>query len=268
MKVSIIDTQNRKTGEIELPQQFGEEVRLDLIKRAVVTLQSNDRQPYGAAPRAGKRYSAKLSRRRRAYRGSYGAGISRVPRKILSRRGRRMHWVGALAPGTVGGRRAHPPKAGKIIIKKINIKENRKAIRSCIAATMQKSIVQERGHQIPTGFPFILSSSFEAITKTKDMVKALESVGLEKELARTEERKIRAGKGKARNRKYKSKKGPLIVLSKDSAISKSAKNIPGIDIVTVNQLNAALLAPGAVPGRLTLWTQNAIEVLQKDNLFM
>ena len=84
-----------------------------LIKRAVLTLQNNKRQRYGANPEAGKKVSAALSKRRRKYRGSYGHGISRVPRKILSRRGTSMNWQGAFAPGTVGGRRAHPPKAEK-----------------------------------------------------------------------------------------------------------------------------------------------------------
>ena len=49
-----------------------------------------------------------------------------------------MNWVGAFAPGTVGGRRAHPPKSEKIWSKKINKKENAKAIRSAISATLLK----------------------------------------------------------------------------------------------------------------------------------
>jgi hypothetical protein len=32
-------------------------------------------------------------------------------------------------------------------------------------------------------------------------------------------------------------------------------------------LNAELLAPGAMPGRVTLWTENAINILEKDKLF-
>src|SRR3989338_3183716 len=135
MKVKIIDINNKDIGERELPIQFSEDIRPDLIHRAVVTIQKNKRHPYGASPEAGKRHSAKLSRRRRDYKGSYGHGISRVPRKIMSRRGTRMNWVGAIAPGTVGGRQAQPPKAEKIWVKKNNKAENRKAIRSAIAAT-------------------------------------------------------------------------------------------------------------------------------------
>ncbi|MBI1970756.1 50S ribosomal protein L4 [Candidatus Woesearchaeota archaeon] len=113
MKIPIITITNSQAGTVDLPPIFQEEVRPDLIKRAVETLQANARQPYGAKPGAGMRYSAKLSRRRRDYKTSYGYGISRVPRKILSRSGTRFNWVGAVAPGTVGGRQAHPPKAQK-----------------------------------------------------------------------------------------------------------------------------------------------------------
>ena len=113
MKLAVYNLNNEKVKEINLPRQFNEQPRPDLVRRAVLAVQSHKRQPYGAKPEAGKRASAVLSRRRRDYRGSYGLGISRVPRKILSRGGTRMNWVGAFAPGTVGGRRAHPPKAGK-----------------------------------------------------------------------------------------------------------------------------------------------------------
>ena len=123
---------NRK----KLPEQFSELIRPDLIERAVFAIQSHKKQPYGASPEAGKRHSARISRRRHKYKTSYGHGISRVPRKIMSHRGERFNWVGALAPGTVGGRRAHPPKAEKIVDQKINKKERKKAIRSALAATL------------------------------------------------------------------------------------------------------------------------------------
>ena len=129
MKLNILDISKNKVGEINLPTQFKEDVRTDLMRRAVLALRSNNRQPYGSMKEAGKRSSSTLSKRRRRYRGSYCLGISRTPRKILSRRGTRMNWVGAFAPNTVGGRRAHPPKAEKCLQKKINKKERKTAIR-------------------------------------------------------------------------------------------------------------------------------------------
>jgi ribosomal protein L4 len=110
MKLSVINTQNIEVKKIDLPNQFMEPLREDLIKKSITVLQANARQKYGAKPGAGMRHATEIPKRRRKYRGSYGHGISRVPRKVLSARGTRFYWVGAEAPGMVGGRRAHAPK--------------------------------------------------------------------------------------------------------------------------------------------------------------
>ncbi|MCX6711818.1 MAG: 50S ribosomal protein L4 [Candidatus Woesearchaeota archaeon] len=266
MKANLYDLTGNKIKSINLPSQFDEEFRPDLIKRAVLAIQSHKRQPYGALPKAGQRASALVSRRRRDYRTAYGHGISRTPRKVVWHRGRQFGWVGAFAPNTVGGRRAHPPKAQKDFSHKINDKERRKAIRSALAATCIKEIVEKRGHTFKE-VPIIIDSKIENISKTKDFENVLIKLGLEKELQRIQIRKIRPGKGKARNRKYKTKKGPLIIVSEFCKLSKSAQNIPGIDIIPINRLNAELLAPGAMPGRLAIYTDKAIEKLEKENLF-
>ncbi len=266
--MKIVGIEGNDSGSRELPKQFNEGVRTDLIKRAVLTIQANNRQKYGASPRAGKRASAKLSRRRHNYRGSYGIGISRVPRKILSRRGTRMNWVGAVAPGTVGGRRAHPPKSEKNWEKELNKKEMNKAIRSAMSATISPEDVRKRGHVVPDNYPFIIDVKFESLKKTKEVKQALEKIGVKEELKRAAVKKIRAGKGKVRGRPYKKRKGPLIVVGKDCELLKSAANIPGVDVVNVKELGVELLAPGANPGRLTLWSASSIDALEKDNLFV
>jgi large subunit ribosomal protein L4e len=258
---------NTEEGKKKLPFQFDEPIRADIIKRAVEVIWSHDRQPYSADPRAGKKSSAKLSRRRREYRGSYGHGISRVPRKIMSRNGTQMSWVAAFAPGTVGGRRAHPPTRQKDWNQKINDKERLKAIRSALAASMDKKVVAAHGYQLPQTYPFLISNTFEAMDKTGAVHGALSKLGLEAELVRSSRKKIRAGKGKSRGRRYRTAVGPLIVVSGDCKLIKAAKNIAGIDIMDVKRLNALALAPGAVPGRLTLFTANAIDKLAKENLF-
>ena len=267
MKLKIISTANEEKGTLELPEQFEEPIRPDLIKRAVEALQANARQKYGSDPEAGKKCSAELSRRRRKYRGSYGHGISRVPRKILSRRGTRFNWVGAFAPGTVGGRRAHPPKAEKNWTKKINILERRKAIRSAISATVNTESVSERGHAVPDKYPFVFDNGFENVSKTKEVINILLAAGFTDELKRAEKKTFRAGVARLRGRKYRKRKGPLLVVSKECDLLKSGVNIPGVDVAIVNTLNAELLAPGTVPGRLTIFTSAAIEKLKQDNLF-
>ncbi len=267
MDLTIRSPTNAEEGRKRLPAQFAEPVRPDLIKRAVEAVWSHERQPYSSDPCAGKKASAKLSRRRRDYRGGYGHGMSRVPRKILSRNGTQMYWVAANAPGTVKGRRAHPPVASKDWRQKINDKERRKAIRSALAATVSKQHVVQRGHIVPNTYPFIISNAFEALEKTKAVMDALAALGLEEELARSGKWKIRPGKGKLRNRRYRCAKGPLIVVGGQCKLLKSAGNIAGIDVADVARLNASLLAPGAVPGRLTLFTANAVDKISKEKLF-
>ncbi len=268
MKLDILTMDAKPGSKLDLPPQFSEEVREDLIKRAVEAAQANSRQPYGAAEQAGKRHATKLSHRRRDYKTTYGHGISRTPRKVLSRRGTRFFWVGAFAPNTVGGRRAHPPKPIKEWAKKVNTKERRKAIRSAMSATMQKALVAARGHRVPDTYPFIIDSSAESIAKTRDLRAALETLGLRDELSRTAEKKSRAGRGKMRGRRKRTARGPLLVVSKACPLQDAAKNLPGVDVCVVDMLNADLLAPGADAGRLTLFTKDAIERLDDEGLFL
>lgn len=265
--LKVVDNGAKEVGSVKLPVQFSEPIRADLIKRAVLAVQANNRQAYGADPRAGKKHSANVSRRRRQYRGSYGKGISRVPRKILSRNGVQFNWVAAEMPGVRGGRQAHPPKAEKIWDQKVNDQERRKAIRSALSATVDATVVANRGHKVPANYPFVLADDFEKVTKTKDFQNALIALGFTDELARTKEPKIRAGKGKARGRKYKKSVGPLVVVSNSCEAAKAARNIPGVQIVQVDKLNAELLAPGCAPGRVTVFTKAAIEKLEADKLY-
>jgi large subunit ribosomal protein L4e len=266
--MKIIKLDGTEQGSIELPQQFNEEIRADLVAKAVEVIQCNKKQPYGAKADAGLRASAELSRRRNNYRGSYGHGISRVPRKIMSRNGTRMNWVGAVAPGTVGGRRAHPPKSAKILKKSINEKERKKAIRSALAASVDKEIVASKGHIIPENYPFVITNDIEKLEKTKEIKTFLEKAGFKNEIKRSAVKKIRAGIGKLRGRKYKTKKGPLLVVGAECKLTKSAQNLPGIEIVQIKNINCELLAPGKQLARATLFTENAIKELKEKNLFI
>jgi|SRR3989344_1554653 len=268
MELKVFNAQNKEAGKQKLPSQFSEDIRPDLIKRAVESVQSRKRQSYGADPRAGKKQAARLSRRRRDYKGAYGKGLSRVPRKTLVRRGMQMIWVGAFAPGTVGGRRAFPPTSERDFAKNINDKERKKAIRSALAAVVDKTLVEARGHVVPVAYPFALSNDFEKIAKAKELSAALMTLGLEGDLERGERQNVRAGKGKMRGRRLKKGTSVLIVVSGECEALKSARNVPGIDVAVVKNLNAELLAPGTHMGRLTLFTQAALDKLDKEKLFM
>lgn len=266
MKAYLKSSSGESKGNVELPSQFNEEVRPDLIKRAVLAMQSHKRQPFGTDPEAGKKYSSKISRRRRNYKGAYGHGISRVPRKILSHSGTRFNWQAAEIPSVVGGRQAHPPKAEKIWTRKINDKERRKALRSAMAASVTKEFVSGRGHII-SEYPLVLDDSVEGFKKAKEILALFEKLGLEKELERASKKTAKTGKARMRGRTAKKRVGPLLVVSKKCDLSMAARNVPGVDIITVESLNAELLAPGCDCGRLTLYTKAAIDRLENENLF-
>ncbi len=251
MKVKVYSLDGEPVDEIKLPKIFKEEYRPDLIKRAVISAQTARIQPWGSDPMAGKRTSAE----------SYGAGrgIAMVPRIKGTQRA-------AFAPQTVGGRKAHPPKPYKNYHERINTKERRLAIRSAIAATANKELVKERGHitdKIPQ-IPLVVDDELSKIKKTKETRKIFKKLGIIDDIIRAKEgKKIRAGKGKMRGRKYRTPKGPLIVVHEDKGIRLGARNHPGIDIIRAENLNAELLAPGTHPGRLTVYTRSAIEKLDK-----
>ena len=175
------------------------------------------------------------------------------------------------APGTVGGRVAHPPEARKVLIERINKNENRLAIRSAIAASSNPEFVKARGHRVDNvpHIPLVVSSRLESIETTKEAHETLIALGLGDDLERASNgRAVRAGKGKMRGRKMKVPKSLLIVVGEDKGISKAARNLPGVDIAEVHGLNAELLAPGTHAGRLVVWTTSAIARLESENLFI
>ncbi|MFW9792684.1 MAG: 50S ribosomal protein L4 [Candidatus Thorarchaeota archaeon] len=246
---------------VTLPSHFETPYRPDVIKRAVLAVQSRRRQPHGVDELAGKRTTAQSWQT--------GHGRSRMPRVKGS--GTSAANKAAFAPGTVGGRVAHPPEARKVLVERINTKENRLAIRSAIAASANPEFVKARGHKIDSvpQIPMVVSDKLETISTTKEAFEALIFLGLGDDLDRASNgRSIRAGKGKMRGRKMKTPKSLLIVVGEDTGIGKAARNLPGVDITEVHGLNAELLAPGTHPGRLVVWTRSAIERLEKEKLFI
>lgn len=267
MKVPVFSIEGKKLKEIELPAQFSEAVRPDLIHRAFVAYQSNQRHAYGTDPMAGLRTSAKMKSLRRSYGSWMGKGIARLARirvgsGHMTARVRR-------SPHATKGRHADPPRAWRVWQQKINKTERRKAIRAALSATAQKNLVEARGH-IAKGIetlPIVVEDKVQETKKAKDIIALLTALGLKDELARAAEKKIRAGKGKTRGRPYRKKVGPLFVVAENKGILKAARNIAGIDAVLVNNLNANLLAPGARAGRLAIFTSEAIARLEKEKLF-
>jgi large subunit ribosomal protein L4e len=260
MKLPVFDTTGKETRQIELPSVFSEPVRPDLINRAAIAVRSTLFQPKGQAPLSGLQTSAEYVGRRRAYRTMINIERARLP-KVKLAKGR--FGEVRIVPQSRGGRPAHPPKPEKILVERINKKERRKAIRSAIAATMVTELVAKRGHKIEGKLPIIVEDSFENISKTKDVLSLFEKLKLEKEIERTKEVKIRAGGGKKRGRRYKRKRGVLVVVSKNCPVVKAAGNILGVDVSLAKNLNADLLAPGGQPGRLAVFSESAVKELDK-----
>ncbi|CCJ36602.1 50S ribosomal protein L4P [Methanoculleus bourgensis MS2] len=247
MKAQVRTLTGEIAHEVDLPEIFNEEYRPDLIKRAVLALQSTRFQPHGTDPYAGMRTSAESW-------GS-GRGVAQVPRIKNSSKVARV-------PQATGGRAAHPPKVAKVLVKEINRKEKQKALRSAIAASTSPDLVRERGHLFEGDLPLVLEDRFEEITRTGDVIAALSALGIYADVERAKaSRKVRAGRGTMRGRRYKQRKSVLIVTGNEPL--RAARNLAGVDAVTVNQLNTELLAPGTHAGRLTVWTESAIRRLEE-----
>jgi large subunit ribosomal protein L4e len=243
MNVTVRALDGGDAGEVDLPDVFTTQYRPDLIKRAVTAARANRRQAYGTDEFAGLRTPAESM-------GS-GRGMAHVPRQ--NGQGRRV-------PQAVKGRVAHPPKAEKDRSQDINDKERKLAVRSAIAATADAELVAERGHRFDEDLelPLVVSDEFEEVVKTRDVVSFLEAVGVHADVERADEGKtVRAGRGTSRGRKYKQPKSIVFVTSTEP--SKAARNLAGVDVATAANVSAEDLAPGTHAGRLTVWTESALE---------
>jgi len=246
----VFDLDGKAVGKLKVPKIFKTPLRPDVIKRAVIALQSHRFQPQGRNPLAGKRRSFESL--------GAGHGLSRFPR--LKAGGQRA----VFAVGTVGGRQAYPPVPEKKIAKKIPKKEMRLALRSALAATASKETVSSRGHIIEDvrDLPLVVADDIQGLKKTGQVEEAFLKLGVSPDIIRVKESlKERAGKGKRRGRRLKHAVGPLLVVAENDGIVHAARNILGVDVSTVNNLNAELLAPGTHPGRLTIWSRSAFEKL-------
>lgn len=250
-ELKVFDIYGKEISTIKTPQFFLVPIRVDLIRRAFLSAFTARLQPKGRDPMAGKRTSAESL--------GVGLGLARIPRQKGGIRGR-------FVVSTVGGRRAFPPTPEKKIHEKINKKEKRLAIVSALAATAIKDYVKQRGHRIENvaQIPIIVVDEFSKIDTAKKLKESLIKLGLWDDVVRAQEgTKIKAGKGKMRGRKYRTPTSLLIVTHEKKPIIKAARNMPGVDVATPDTLSILHLAPGGVPGRLTLYTIKSLELLSK-----
>tara|TARA_S200000501_G_scaffold332994_1_gene336077 strand:- start:290 stop:1168 length:879 start_codon:yes stop_codon:yes gene_type:complete len=257
---------------VSLPDAFSSDIRMDLIRSAVHSSRANRRQPYGHREHNGKRAPQPGMKHSVEWWGK-GRGVSRIMRKTGQR-------TGAQNPHTRGGRRAHGPKVDKDWTQKLNSKQRAVARDSAIAASADPDIVAARGHRFDEGtnFPIIIDGYVESRQgsdekydveslplqySTRKFIAMMEGIGLGEDLTRAKSGKtIRAGKGTMRGRKTRTPKSILLVVSNRDGLHKAASNVPGVDVVVAKDLCAEDLAPGGDPGRLTVWTKQAIEAMR------
>ncbi len=265
MKAGVLSVSGSKVKEISLPKVFETPFEPALIKRAVLSIQSAKRQPKGVKPNAGRNNTATYIGRRGKpqFRRTINVGRARKPR--LKNRRELLFGRVASVPEAVGGPKAHPPKTGKTLKEKINKKEKKKALESAIAATAIKECVKKRNSWVKEkmDLPLVVEAKFEGISKTKEVNESLSALHLLDGVENAKKkRQIRAGKGKKRGRKYKKRKSFLVVTGGKAEVFRAARNLEGVEVVEAGNLNAELLAPGAEAGRLTLWTENALNALK------
>jgi len=162
----------------------------------------------------------------------------------------------------VKGRLPHPPRSEKVIHLGVNRKERRLATSSAIAYTADLNSVKARGHRFNSPLPLVVTDDIETVEKASELISFLEKAQMKDELQRLYGGiKRNSGKARLRGRAYRERVGPLFVVTNDRGLGKASGSIPGVGVVRVGDLSILDLAPGGVPGRLTLWTESAIATL-------
>lgn len=258
--VTVQSPLSNKTSTVRLPDVFLSPIRSDLVTDVHTRMNKNHRQPYAVAKFAGAQTSAE----------SWGTGraVSRIPR--VAGGGTHRSGQGAFGNMCRGGRMFSPTKVWRRWHIRINKGQRRYATCSALAASALAPLVTARGHRIENlaEVPLVVSDvDFETVSKTKQAISLLKALGADSDLERVKEsRGIRRGKGKARNRRYVQRRGPLIIHTKQRGSGNTIaafRNIPGIDVCNVHRLNLLQLAPGGHVGRFLIWTESALKALDK-----
>lgn len=258
MKTKILDINGKEKSSIDLPKCFSKKIREDVVAKVLEAKKSE--QPYAPNLMAGKQHAAKgkLVHRRHVWRSGYGRGASRVPRKMMSRRGSQFSWEAAEVPFARGGMRAHPPKVlSRINTLKINKKEIKIAFESALSATANAKIIADKYDRLKgikiENAPFVVDGKITSL-KAKELLSSIKKI-LDEPLFEVALRtkKVRSGKGKARGRKYKSNAGMLLVLGKEESLKTGA-----FEVKQAHDLSVIDIARGGM-GRLTIYTEQAIK---------
>lgn len=255
--VSVYNTEDPSTASgktIKLATVFSAPLRPDIVRTVFTDISKNRRQAYGVSQFAGHQYSAE----------SWGTGraVSRIPR--IAGGGTNRSGQAAFGNMCRGGHMFAPNKTWRRWHRSPNQTQKRHAMASSIAASALPALVMARGHRISqvAELPLVVSDSLQGVKKTKQAIDILAKLGLGEDITRVKEtRRVRSGAGKARNRRYVTRKGPLVVYTEDNGLVHALRNVPGVDLCHVEKLSLLQTAPGGTFGRIIVWTESAAQKL-------
>jgi large subunit ribosomal protein L4e len=258
VSVQSVSKDAAAAGQVVLPGVFVAPIRPDLVQFVHSNMNKNHRQAYGVKPEAGHQCAAE----------SWGTGraVSRIPR--VHGGGTNRSGQGAFGNMCRGGRMFSPNKVWRKWHHSINVTQRRYAVASALAASAIPALVMARGHRIETvpEVPLVIADDVQTVEKTQKALDILKAIGALTDVEKVKASvAIRRGAGKARNRRYVQRRGPLVIYGEDNGIVKAFRNIPGVDTCNVSRLNLLQLAPGGHLGRFCIWTKSAFEKL--DSLY-
>jgi len=244
---------------VTLPAVLTAPIRSDIVHDVHTKMAKNKRQPYAVSKYAGHQTSAE----------SWGTGraVARIPR--VAGGGTHRSGQGAFGNMCRGGRMFAPTKTWRRWHRKISVNQRRYALVSSLAASAIPSLVLARGHKIERvpEIPLVVDNkSTDNIDKTSKAVALLKAINAYDDVEKVKDsRKLRAGKGKMRNRRFTQRRGPLVIYNEKGPLVKALRNLPGVELCAVSRLNLLQLAPGGHLGRFIIWTKDAFERL--DSLY-
>lgn len=257
--ISVYSEKGETSGKnVVMPAVFRAPIRPDIVNFVHTNMRKNKRQPYAVSELAGHQTSAE----------SWGTGraVARIPRV----RGGGTHRSGQGAFGNMcrGGRMFAPTKTWRRWHRRVNVNQKRYAMCSALAASALPSLVMAKGHRIEEipEVPLVVDDKVEGYKKTKEAVLLLKKLKAWNDIKKVyASQRMRAGKGKMRNRRRIQRKGPCIIYNEDNGVTRAFRNIPGITLQSVSRLDLLKLAPGGHIGRFCIWTEGAFRKL--DDLY-
>ncbi len=260
MKIQALDINGKKIKDMA-SSIFDGQIRQDIVQKIAEAEKLDNKQLYAPYIWAGMQTSASgnVKHNRHVWKTDRGKGLSRYPKKRMSDKGERFVWVAAAIPGVRGGRKAHPPKLLRRELK-INKKEKILGMLSALAMVCSADLIKKKYDRLKEArlelrLPLVVEEKILSLN-TKQFFDSLNKIlgdGLMG--VALQNKNVRAGRGKTRNRKYKRNAGILLVIANNQS-----KKIAGLDVRNAKDLKVGDLASNGA--RLVMFTEQAIKDLE------